>query len=318
MSHTFQVFQTVLAFASVVLLCVLLKHRGIIREEHGPLFARLLTQVALPVVIFSKLATEPIAPRQLLLVLAMLIAVVVCLGVSWAAGRVLRLDRPKIGALMIASSFGSSTLIGYPLIQYAFPHNPEAMIDAILISELGVGLPIFTLCVWVAMSFGEGAPDDPGHHRKILLEYFRSPIFIALVAGLLISPLRLNPETPYLAPFFQAANMVSGAIALLACLILAIELDFQSMRHIWLVVILCAAIQMGLHPLLAGVQADFYHFSLLQREVLVLEAAMPSAILGVVFATRYRCAAHLNAALVFSNILISLMAVPLAFALLSR
>jgi predicted permease len=65
MSHKLQVFQTVLAFASVVLLCVLLKRRGLIREDHGPLFAQLLTEVALPVVIFSKLATQPIAPRKL-------------------------------------------------------------------------------------------------------------------------------------------------------------------------------------------------------------------------------------------------------------
>ncbi|MDO9532865.1 MAG: AEC family transporter [Deltaproteobacteria bacterium] len=208
MNHVLQVSQTVLAFAAVVLLCVFLKYRGIIKAEHGPLFARLLTQVVLPVVIFSKLATHPIALRQLLLVVSMIVAVIVCLGASWGAGRVLRLDRAQTGALMIASSFGSSTLIGYPLIQYAFPHNPEAMIDAILISELGVGLPIFTLCVWVAMYFGEGAAAEPGHQRKILLDYFRSPIFIALAAGLLIAPLHLNPASPFLGPFFQAADMV--------------------------------------------------------------------------------------------------------------
>jgi hypothetical protein len=318
MNHVLQVFQTVLAFASVVLLCVFLKYRGIIKAEHSPLFAQLLIQVALPVVIFSKLATQPIAPRQLLLVVSMIGAVIVCLGVSWGAGRVLRLDRAQTGALMMASSFGSSTLIGYPLIQYAFPHNPEALIDAILISELGVGLPTFTLCVWVAMCFGEGAAAEAGRRRKILLDYFRSPIFIALAAGLLISTLHLNPESPYLAPFSQAADMVAASITLLSCLILAIELDLRSMRHMWLVVVISAAIQMGLHPLVAGLQADFYRFTPLQREVLVLEAAMPSAILGVVFATRYRCAAQWNAALVFGNILIGLIAVPLAFWLLSR
>jgi len=318
MSHVLQVFQTVLAFASVVLLCLFLKYRGIIKAEHSPLFAQLLIQVVLPVVIFSKLATHPIAPRQLLLVVSMIVAVIVCLGASWGAGRVLRLDRAKTGALMIASSFGASTLIGYPLIQYAFPHNPEAMIDAILISELGVGLPIFTLCVWVAMYFGQGVAEAPGHQHKIPLDYFRSPIFIALAAGLLISPLHLDPESPYLAPFFQAADMVVASIALLACLILALELDLRSMRHIWLVMVISAAIQMGLHPLVAGLQADLYQFSLSQRQVLVLEAAMPSAILGVVFASRYRCAAHLNAALVFGNILISLLAVPLVFWLLGR
>jgi predicted permease len=314
MSHNLQVFQTVLAFASVVLLCVLLKRRGLIREDHGPLFAQLLTEVALPVVIFSKLATQPIAPRQFLLVLAMFGAVIVCLAVSWAAGAILKLDRPEIGALMIASSFGSSTLIGYPLIQHLFPGNPEAMADAILISELGVGLPIFTLCVWVAMYFGEGAADR-AKRRHILLDYLKSPICIALAAGLLISPWGLNPETPWLAPFFQAAAMVSESIALLACLILALELNFRSMRGLWPLVLISAAIQMGLHPWVANLQASLYHLSRLPREVLVLEAAMPSAILGVVFATRYRAAPEMNAALVFSNVLLSLIAVPLAFTL---
>jgi predicted permease len=85
LGHVLQVFQTVLAFASVVLLCVFLKYRGIIKAEHSPLFAQLLIQVALPVVIFSKLATQPIAPRQLLLVVSMIAAVIVCLGVSWSA-----------------------------------------------------------------------------------------------------------------------------------------------------------------------------------------------------------------------------------------
>jgi len=318
MNHVLQVFQTVLAFASVVLLCVFLKHRFIIKAEHGPLFARLLTQVALPLVIFTKLAAHPIALRQLLPVVSMIVAILVCLGASWGAGRVLRLDRGKIGALMIASSFGSSTLIGYPLVQYAFPHNPEAMVDAILISELGVGLPVFTLCVWVAMCFGEGRAEEPGGRRAVLWDYFRSPIFIALAAGLLIAPLHLNPESPFLAPFFQAADMVAASITLLACLILAIELDLRSMRGIWLVVIISAAIQMGLHPLVAGLQADLYQLTSLQREVLVLEAAMPSAILGVVFATRYRCAAHFNATLVLGNILIALMALPLTFWLFTR
>jgi hypothetical protein len=73
------------AFAAVVLLCVFLKYRCIIQAEHGPLFARLLTQVALPVVIFSKLAIHPIGPLQLLLVASMIAAVIVCLGFSWGA-----------------------------------------------------------------------------------------------------------------------------------------------------------------------------------------------------------------------------------------
>jgi hypothetical protein len=55
MSPNLQVFQTVLAFASIRL-CVLGKWRGLIRDDQDPLLAQLLTEMALPMVIFPRLA----------------------------------------------------------------------------------------------------------------------------------------------------------------------------------------------------------------------------------------------------------------------
>ena len=46
-------------------------------------------------VIFAKLATQPIAPSQFLLVLAMMGTVAACLAVSWAAGAMMKLERPR-------------------------------------------------------------------------------------------------------------------------------------------------------------------------------------------------------------------------------
>jgi len=70
-SVKFQVTETVLAFALVVLLAVALKRRGVITQEDGSRFAQLLTQVVLPAVIFSQLATHQITSQQFLMVLAM-------------------------------------------------------------------------------------------------------------------------------------------------------------------------------------------------------------------------------------------------------
>ena len=177
MNADLQILQTVLAFAAVVLLCLLLKKLDLVREEHGPLFANLLTEGALPVVIFSQLATHPIAGSQLLLVLAMLGSIIICLVLTWAAGALLKLERQNLGALMMTAAFGSSTLIGYPLIQYAFPGDPEALTNAVLISELGVGLPIFTLCIAVAIHFGEchgrGSRLPHGLFALLPLSHFR-------------------------------------------------------------------------------------------------------------------------------------------------
>jgi predicted permease len=316
MNHVLQVFQTVLAFAAVVLLCVLLKRLAVVREDQGPIFAGLLTQGALPVVIFTQLVTHPLALAQLWMVLAMMAAIAVCLALAWALARALKLDRPRIGALMMTSAFGSSTLIGYPLVQYAFPNNPGALADAVLISELGVGLPIFTLCVAVAMHFGETEPGREGDIRQTLWGYFRSPIFIATAAGLLLSPWHLNPNLPFLAPFFEAARMIGGAVAILSCLILGLQLNFRSLSGLLPLVVIVVVLKMLLQPWLSNWQAVLYHLSLGQRQILVLESAMPSAILASVFATHYRCAGQLTSNLIFISIMLNLLTLPVVFAFL--
>jgi predicted permease len=315
MSHTLLVLQSVLAFATLVLICFLLKKFEVIREENGPLFARLVTDVALPAVIFSQLATHQISRSQLLLIVAMIVTGTVSLGVAWLAGKILKETRVHVGALMLSSSFSSSALIGYPLIQYAFPNNPEALTDAILLSELGVGLPLFTICVVVAMYFGERT-GKPRSFYQSLRDYLLSPIFVALVAGLLASLLRLDPQQPFLAPFFKTLDMIRDALALLSCLILGIQLKYRPVRVIVPLIVVSALIQLVFQPWLGNLQAIWYQLSLEQRQVLVLESGMPSAILPLVYATRYQCAPEICASLIFFHILASLITLPSVFAAL--
>ena len=53
-------------------------------------------------------------------------------------------------------------LLGYPLIEYAFRGNPEAMTDAVLVSEMERGLPIFTICPMIALYFGSASQGKSG------------------------------------------------------------------------------------------------------------------------------------------------------------
>jgi len=318
MSHNLQIFQTVAAFALVVLVCLGLKRQGVIQEQHNPLFAGLLTKVAIPAAIVSHLALNRLTAKQALMVLPMIVAVCLCVAAAWVAARLLRLDRSRTGAFMLASGFSSSTLIGYPLVQYAFPGDPGAMTDAILISELGMGLPIFTLGVGIAMYWGASG-SDPAARRQALGNYFRSPIFVALVVGLLLAPLGVDPSEPFLAPIFSACHMIDAAIALLSCLILAVELRLgQRWRSVLGLLAVAAVIKFGLQPWLGYGQAQILGLAWQQTQVLILESAMPSAILGVVFATHYRCDAPMVATLAFGTTMLSLAAVPVVFTLLAH
>ncbi|MEW6369051.1 MAG: AEC family transporter [Acidobacteriota bacterium] len=312
-----QIAVTVLAFALVVGFSALLRNRGVLRKQDAEVFARLLTQAVLPVVIFSQLIQHPPSSRHLLAVLAMFVAGCVNLAAAhWLAG-MMHFSRPRTGALMIVSSFGSSSLLGYPIVQFAFPDNPEALTYAILISEVAVGLPIFTICPIVAMQFGEWE-----HERTSLkdaaLRYVRSPIFLAVALGLVLGTLRPPLDAPLLQPVLQAFQMISGALAALSCLILGLQMEVKSPQGLFPMLVISVLLQLVIEPLMAYGQAIVYGIDPLERRVLVLVACMPSAVLGTVFATRYKCEGEMASAVAFMNIVLSLIGIPLVFALLGR
>jgi malate permease and related proteins len=306
--------ETVLAFTAVVGMVLVLRRLSIVREEHSQLFARLLTQAILPVVVFHQLVTQPIHQRQLLPVFIIILTGVLSMALSWLLGRALKLDRAKIGALILTSSFGSSAFLGYSVIQYVFPGDSVAMTDAILISELGVGLPIFVFGPVIAMHFGS-AEYGPVRGRAMLVEYFRSPVFVAVVLGLALAPLRLDTQRPLFAPVFEALGMMEGALAVLVCFTLGLQLKMQSLKGLWVMLVVSALIQMAFQPFAAGVLADLLAVTGTDKQVLILISAMPSAVLGTVFATRYNCAGATASILVMCHILLGTVLIPLSFSL---
>ncbi len=312
MHANLQVFETVFAFTIVVMFCLLLRRYSIIKESDGNVFAKLLTQAVLPTVIFLQLSATPIKGNQLLLVLAILIAGILSMLLAYGAGRMLLLSKAKTGALMLTSSFGSSALLGYPFIAFSFPDNPEAIADAVLLSELGVGLPLFIIGPAIAIFFGD-KPEHEKSGKAISLAYFRSPIFIAVILGILVSFLPINRENVLLAPFFEALKMINGALTIIACLILALQLKLKSLKGIIPLFIISAIIQMWFQPFVAHTQATLYHLSTIQTQVLVLVSAMPSAVLGPVFASRYNCAPDTASALVMAHIIMSIAMIPVVF-----
>ncbi|MEI6575938.1 MAG: AEC family transporter [Bacteroidota bacterium] len=310
-----QVFETVFAFIIVIMLCLILRKYSIIKEEDAKVFSNLLTKAVLPAVIFLQLSAIPIKSSQFLLVFAVFIAGVLSMFLSWVLGKALKLSRVKTGALMLTSSFGSSALIGYPFIAFSFQNNPEAMADAVLLSELGVGLPMFILGPAIAMFFGNKL-EHSGIKKALSWTYFRSPIFVSIILGMAFSFIPFDRSHSYIAPFFEALKMINGALTILACLILSLQLKLISLKGIIPIFIISALIQMGFQPFIAHVQATLYHLSALQTQVLVLVCSLPSAVLGPVFAKQYDCAPDTASALVMAHIVLSIVMVPAVFYLI--
>jgi len=309
---TLHVTETIFAFALVVLLVFILKKKNIVSTGDLKKYSKLMTMGVLPAVIFLQLSQNPVHLHQFILVLIMFISGVCCMAITWITGKFMRLKKETLGMLIITSTFGSSALIGYPLIKFAFPSNMPAMTNAILISELGVGVPIFTLCPIVASYYGSGSS---GFKAIIstFVNYLKSPIFISIIAGIIFSQFQAIVKNPFLEPFWSALRMVNGMLTVIACLILGLQLKFNSFRRILPLFIVSAIIQMGIQPFFTSLGADIMHVGLLDKQVLILISAMPSAVLGTVFATQYHCDSETASELVFLNIMVGLIGIPLVY-----
>ena len=305
-----QMFECIISFAILVSIIYYLKTKTFFVEAEGKSFSKLLVEIVLPAMIFMQLATHQISTSQLILILIMLFSGIITMIVSYLIARVLTSDRGKIGAFVIASSFGSSALLGYPLIQMVFPNNPEAMTDAVLISEIGVGLPLFIFCPLVAMWFGNDKKADI-KFSELLIPYLKSPVFIALFLGLAFSILKINPGNVVMNTMKSLTQTLGNGIGLLSCVVLGIYLKPKSFKGVILLILFSAVLEMGFQPFITSVQASLFGVSDIHRKILIFISSMPAAILGPVFAVRYDCAPDTASVISYSHIILGLLSIPL-------
>jgi len=310
MNVQLQIFESVISFAALVGIIYFLKTRNFFKEEEGKSFSKLLVDIVLPAMIFLQLASHQISSGQFILIVIMLLSGVITMALSYAAGRLITSDRPKIGAFMISSSFGSSALLGYPLIQMVFPDNPQAMTDAILISEIGVGLPLFIFCPLVAMWFSSNKKEDI-RFTKFLLPYFKSPVFFALIIGLIFSFLKVNFGSVIMNPVKSLAQTLGNGVGVLSCVVLGLYLKPKSFKGVILLILISAVLEMGFQPFIASVQANLFGISEIHKKILIFISSMPAAILGTVFAVRYNCAPETASVISYSHIILALISIPL-------
>ncbi len=310
MNIELKIFESVISFAVLVAVVFVLKERKVFNEDEGKTFSKLLVDLVLPATIFFQLASHQISWSQFVLILIMLISGILAMVLSYFVARIITKERKKIGAFMISSSFGSSALLGYPLIKMVFPDNPNAMTDAVLISEVGVGLPLFIFCPLVAMWFGS-SKEKSINLFQFVKPYFTSPIFFALIIGIIVSFLKVNFNNPFAEPVQSISEILSHGVGLISCVILGLYLKPKSFKGAVLLVIFSAIIEMGFQPYIAAFQADLFGVSEIHKKILVLISSMPAAILGTVFAVRYDCAPDTASVLSYSHIILALISIPL-------
>lgn len=297
----------------LIILGVIMRHRSIISAEHNVLFGKLVTDLALPAMVFVSLAQDKLDPDQVLGSLMMVTSMILCIIVAWMIGKALKLEPKTLGGFVLVASVGSSSTLGYTIIGQVFPGH-TAISDAVVFSELGVVLPLFAIAVPIAIYLSQEKDNSMSAAFK---EYLKSPLFLSMVFGLAVSALNLPTNGPIADVLFKILTVASGSLAVFVSLSIALMLKPLPLRSLAMLIIGASIVTLVFKPLAVLTLGMLASLPPLDKEILFIEAAMPAGTIAAVMAGRYGCDGATASALVVATYGLCLLTIPLLMLFLS-
>jgi predicted permease len=260
----------------------------------------------LPALVLGVLWRAPLGADALRIALVAASGVVAGLLLAWLWFRRTEVSRPSVGALLLAAAFPNATYLGLPVLEASF--GPWARSIAIQYDLFACTPLLLTLGIYIAARFG-GSEERENPAFALL----KVPPLWAAIAGVGMSITGI-PLPQGLGRFLEMLG--AGVVPLM---LFSIGLGLQWAGRWWarmpeaLPVI---AIRLVITPALAWWIAATTGLTGDVLAATVLEAAMPSMVLGIVLCDRYHLDTALYAIIVTLTTALSLITLPLWFQIL--
>lgn len=293
-------------FASTILPVFLIAGAGYVLARLMPLDGRTLGRVIFflgsPSLVFRSLYNMDVSTAVLQQEMLLVLGVYAMTGIAgWIASA--DQTRPRRAALTISSAVSNNGNMGLPIALFALGDAGLVMatvyyaISALLTNTLGI----------LVASSGS-AP-----LRQALGQSLRAPVLYATVLGILLNRLAVPvPESIY-----RAVDLMAGAAIPMMLVLLGIQLSVTPFNRDQRVVWRSLVIRLGLSPLVALAICLLLGVGGLERQVMILQASMPTAVVATVLATEFAAAPRLVAAAVLASTLASMVTVSLVLVLIA-
>ncbi|HXF64325.1 MAG TPA: AEC family transporter [Caldilineaceae bacterium] len=292
-------------FVETVLPVFLIAFAGFLVAWKIPIEGRALGQVtfylATPSLVFRSLYQMEIDFQALQQIALIAAAVTVAAGaMGWLIG--FDQDRRRRAALILTSAVSNNGNMGIPICFFAFGQAGLALgtlyyvVSSFLSNTVGV----------VVASSGQASL------LASLRQSLRTPMIYAATAGLLFN--WLGGEAPL--PLFRAIDLLANAAIPLLLVLLGVQLRSAPVMQGQAVILRSAVVRLVLGPLLAWQLCLLFGVSGVGRDVVILQAAMPTAVMTAVLATEFDAAPRLVASVIFVTTLASMVTLSLVLWLL--
>ncbi len=227
-----------------------------------------------PVLVFNLINHSQLSNQDLLRTLVFTVVLIGCVGLlTFLAGRILRFDRKILAAVMITAMFMNAGNYGLPLTSFAFGEEALAfasvffVINAVSTNTVGIVIASSgSTSVWNAI--------------KGLVKF---PAIYALGLGVLF----LQFKWPLPSGVERTVTLLSNAAIPCMLVLLGMQLVNIKLDGRLLPLILTGSMRLLVAPLLAFGLTRLFGMSGPSYQAVVVEAAMPAAVMTTILATEF-------------------------------
>jgi predicted permease len=254
--------------------------------------------IGLPALIFTSMLEKPIVLQDAMKVWSSaLIIMIGCGAIAWIIFTALKKEH---SGLYIPISIMNTVNIPFPIIYLAF--GTEGLFAATLF-YIPNALLVFTLGVYIA---------SKKHWKENIKEVFKVPLIYAAILGLLCNLLRIDVPQLIIRPL--------NFIGLMALPLILITLGYNLSKikiTSFPTTLMATVLRMGVGLLLGILTVNIFNLAGILKSVVILDSAMPAAVISSVLATKYDNEADLVSSVVFVTTVISLITIPLLLMILT-
>ncbi len=283
-------------FANNLLPVLLVSGAGFVLGKSFTVDSRSLGRVVFyvfsPLLVFNLMTRSELNLNQALATVSFTASVIVIMGIlAFLLGRLFRLDRPYLLAVILTVAFGNTGNYGLPLVKFAFGDDALAVASLFYVTTT----VMFNTVGVVIASLGHT------DFKSAVLGLFKLPIVYGVILALLVKGTGSVLPLPLSRTIEIAA---SGAIPVMLIL-LGLELTRIQWSHSFRALGVGVLTKLIFGPIVGLLLAGVFGFHASARQGSVVEAAMPAAVATTVVATEYRLEPALVTAIVFLGTILS-------------
>lgn len=265
---------------------------GHLTEVNPRPLSQVIFYIFSPCLLFTLLTTSRLSGSEIFRVMGLATVMILLLGlISLLTGLALRLERQLLAALMLVSMFMNAGNFGLPVVMLAF--GQTALSYASLYFAMN-SILAYTVGTLVASS-------GTANLSKSFLNLLRVPTMYALLLAAMFMITGL--EIPM---FIQRTTKMLGDASIPGMLVLlGLQLRTATWTHNRLPLALGTTIRLVVSPLLTLLLLPFTGLTGPAYQAIVLESAMPTAVLNTMLATEFGAEPSFVSTVIFTTTVLS-------------